>query len=985
MKTVWIFVLVFFSAMTFLAWAGNGTTPPMQKLYRITSETDVKKPFIIKFQSPGAMERFLSQKRLPGPVIKEFRRFDMVSTAMTGGEAAELSGHRDILFVEEEGLYYLHDASSNRRLPTLLREGRHYEPSMKLQFRGVPPPAEEYQWNIQLMGAEAFHRRGFLGQGVKVAVIDTGIDHTHPDLSVAGGYKIIWYDDYDDVIGHGTHVAGIIAAKRDNFGVVGMAPEVELYSLKIFSEVGTTALSFVVDALQWSIDHEIDIVNMSFGSSVTSAALRDACKKAYDAGVLLVASAGNSGKGSTDTTGYPARYDTVISVGAVDEELEVADFSSRGADLDVVAPGVSILSTFTYPLEYEHLYYYLSGTSMACPHVVGLAALIKSVNPGISNVELKRRITDFARDLGPDGHDRNYGWGLAQLDRPEVMPDTAAPEVEAGGPYRGVVGQPVQLTASGTLDADDNFLTFDWDFGDGQQGTGPRPSHAYSKPGDYTALLTVTDGGGLSSTATASVLIRAGVEKTVRLTTTDAGYVRAPSTVSLRSMSVTAGMTSGKKNMGVMRFTTPKNGDVFILSVELDLTGSKKKPTVAEGTVTAGLLPPEISHAWPAITFDIVEGAQVSILEPSIILSYLGGQLGTGIVNAFEVPRPGLEELERQFKEGAVAFRVNLDTQKTNNSFTWAKPELVVRYLESVSTANMAPVAHAGYDRRARAETVVYLDGSASYDPESAPLQFEWVQLSGPAVSLSTSGGNPVAEFTAPAGNDILDFELRVSDGTHTALDRVKIYLNDAAAELHTVTLVPGFGNAGYVAEDWPKFNFFEKKFIIVGPIPRDKEEENPMDTSALHAGAIQFDLSSIPPGSQILSALLEITGADNGPTPHKGFDIRVMTSAIDDQWPQLNWESLSVAEVQTTLRPHISTKDVNLDRVNRLKIDPALLDSRRVATGKITFRIDGPKILAHWYDSFWWWSGNEGATRDKTPRLVITYGARDPVSDPEP
>ena len=498
-------------------------------------------------------------------------------------------------------------------------------------------------------------------------------------------------------------------------------------------------------------------------------------------------------------------------------------------------------------------------------------------------------------------------------------------------------------------------------------------------------LLTVTDGGGLSSTATASVLIRAGVEKTVRLTTTDAGYVRAPSTVSLRNMPVTAGNTSGKKNIGVMRFTTPKSSDVFVLSVELDLTGSKKKPTFPEGTVTAGLLPPEISDAWSAITFDTVDGAPVTPLGPSITLSYLGGQLGTGIVNVFEVPSEGLEKLEKQFREGAVAFRVILDTQKTNNSFTWTKPELLVRYLDAVSTANMAPVAHAGYDRRVRAGTVVYLDGSASYDPEDASLQFEWAQASGPPISFSTETDNPVAAFVAPAVSDILDFELRVSDGTHTAVDSVRIYLNDARADMHTVTLVPGFGSAGYVAEDWPKFNFFEKKFIIVGPLPRDKEKENPMDNSALHTGAIQFDLSSIPPGSQVLSALLEITGADNRPTPHKGFDIRVMTSAIDDQWPQLNWESLSVAEVQTTLSPHISTKDVNLDRVNRLKIDPALLDSRRGATGKITFRIDGPKILAHWWDSFWWWSGNEEATEDKAPRLVITYGARDPVVDLEP
>jgi len=984
MKTVWIFLLVFFSAMTSLAWAGHDATSPIQKLYRVTPETDVKKPFIIKFRSPGAMELFLSQTRLPGPVTKEFKRFDMVATEMTGTDAAELSRDRDIRFVEEESTFYLQDVEYYRRLPEALRKGRTYDPAMTIQSQGVPPPAEEYQWNIKMLQAEEYHKKGFLGQGVKIGVIDTGIDHNHPDLHVVGGMWIDLYVDYDDAVMHGTHVAGIIAAKRDNFGVVGVAPEAQLYSLKVFMPTGDAPLNKIIEAIQWCVDHRLDIVNMSFGSSIPSASLKDVCQKAYEAGLLLVASAGNSGRGSVDNIIYPAKYDSVLSVGAIDENMEVADFSSRGEDLDVAAPGVNILSTYTDPPAQEHLYDYLSGTSMACPHVVGLAALIKSANPGISNVELKRRIMAFAKDLGPAGHDRDYGWGLAQLDRADSVPDNAAPIVMTGGPYRGVMGEPVQFTASGTLDADDNFLTYTWNFGDGTEpGQGASPTHTYTKPGDYTVALTVSDRDGLATKTTATVFIRAGVEKTIRLTTTDAGYVKAPGTVSLKNMPVTAGMTSGVHNLGLMRFVMPKNDDIFVLSAELDLTGYRNKPTVNEGTISSGLLPAGIAQVWPAITYDAVESADVLPLEPDIVLSNLGGQVGMGLVNPFTVPYDKLEELENQFKEGAVGFRISLDTVKTNNSYSWTKPELVVRYLESVSTENMEPVAHAGYDRRVKTGTVVYLDGSASYDPENAKLTYQWVQLKGATVPLTTSPGSPVASFTAPSTNDVLAFELRVSDANHTAADQVTIYLNDAKSEIHQMILTPGFKKAGYVAADFPSLNFFDKKHIIVGPMPRYREEtRNASYGEAVHAGALQFDLSDILPGSQVLSATLEITGADSSPTPNRGCDVRVMSASVDDLWTQLNWETLAKAEVAVTLIPHISSKDMKMDRVNRLKIDPVVLESRRTSTEKVTFRIDGPTILMNWYDASYWWSGNEEATEDKAPRLVITYGARDPVID---
>ena len=704
MKKKWMVVLVFSLAVASFAWAGNDAMSPMQKLYRHTPDDGSRKTFIVKFRSGKAMESFISGKRLPAEPTHQFHRFDMVAVELSGQEAAELSRDKDVLLVQEDQTYYLHAAGPYGRLPERLQKGRFHDASVTATGFGGVIPTEEYQWNIQKMGVEDYHRRGFMGRGVKVGVIDTGIDIYHPDLHVVGGVELrtsAVQDRYSDVLGHGTHVAGIIAGRLNGLGIVGMAPEAELYSVAVFNIFGQASEGAIIAGLQWCIDHKMDIVNMSFGSPFTSATLKDACNKAHASGLLLIAAAGNAGRSTTDTVGYPAGFDTVVAVSATDINDEMADWSSRGDKVEVTAPGADILSTFTFPVEYAHEWEYLSGTSMACPHVVGLAALIKSVNPGISNVELRRRLGVFAKDLGPAGRDRDYGFGLPQLDRPDAIPDAGTPIVTAGGPYRGVVGEPVQFTATGTIDPDDNFLTFEWDFGDREKATGYQPMHIFTKPGDYSVKLTVTDREGLTSTATALAVIRAGVEKTIRLTTTEAGYVKAPGTFYLRNNNLTAGMQSGRRCYGLARFVVPQANDIFILSAEFNLTGYMKNATAPEGTISSGILPAEISQAWPS-TFGSIDQAEVIGLEPTIDISSLGGQVGQGKVNVFTVPYSRLEEFETQYLAGLVAFRVHFESTKTSNYYAWKTPELVVHYLESVSTANMAPVADAGYDRRVR-------------------------------------------------------------------------------------------------------------------------------------------------------------------------------------------------------------------------------------------------------------------------------------------
>lgn len=224
--------------------------------------------------------------------------------------------------------------------------------------------ADEVPWGVKEIGAERFWNTT-KGKGIKVAVIDTGISRKHPDLRGQIKERVSFVSDAA-MDGHGTHVAGTIAAVANNSGIVGVAPDVELYDVRAFGSDGTANISDIVQGINWAIEHNMDIINMSFGTSEDNFAMRNAINRAANAGITLVASAGNNG-GALE---YPAAYKGVISVGAADKNGNLAEFSSRGRGLDTVAPGVKIKSTWL-----KNSYKELDGTSMAAAHVSGLYAL----------------------------------------------------------------------------------------------------------------------------------------------------------------------------------------------------------------------------------------------------------------------------------------------------------------------------------------------------------------------------------------------------------------------------------------------------------------------------------------------------------------------------------------------------------------------------------------------------------------------------------
>lgn len=264
-------------------------------------------------------------------------------------------------------------------------------------------------WGISKMDIPLAWQTGYTGKGIKVAVVDSGIS-SHEDLVIAGGVSFVDYTtSYQDDNGHGTHVAGIIRASDNGFGIKGVASEVDLYAVKSINQNGSAYLSSIIAGIDWAITNKMDIINLSLSTQSDSISFQNILDKAFEQGILIVAASGNDGTGSGDTVDYPARYSSVIGVGAIDQQNRLASFSSTGPNVELVAPGVSVLSTYL-----NGSYARLNGTSMATPFVSGYLALLKQAYPSLTNKQLRSILINNAQDLGTPGFDTLYGNGLVK-------------------------------------------------------------------------------------------------------------------------------------------------------------------------------------------------------------------------------------------------------------------------------------------------------------------------------------------------------------------------------------------------------------------------------------------------------------------------------------------------------------------------------------------------------------------------------------------
>lgn len=247
------------------------------------------------------------------------------------------------------------------------------------------PAALHIPWGVnQVRAPQAWLKA--TGQNVRIGVIDTGIDPTHPDLKHCIGHGINLVNrsllPIDDN-GHGTHIAGTIAGSGVTpNGVIGVAPRATIHAVKAFDRDGSAYVSDIIAGIDWCVQNNLDIINMSFGMKTYNKSLELAVENAYRAGKVIVASSGNDGKRAF--VDYPARFPQVISVGATTMANKIAPFTNRGRRIDVFAPGENIYSAWLHGQYNE-----LSGTSMATSHVSGIIALMLSLNRGLNPTQIK--------------------------------------------------------------------------------------------------------------------------------------------------------------------------------------------------------------------------------------------------------------------------------------------------------------------------------------------------------------------------------------------------------------------------------------------------------------------------------------------------------------------------------------------------------------------------------------------------------------------
>ena len=310
-----------------------------------------------------------------------------------------------------------HTATDRADAIKLIANGQHARKAIAVELDGTvtvadaPTGDDPYradQWDLAAMRAPDAWPRS-TGTGVTVAVVDTGVDSNHPDLAgqVLPGADFITGAEgtVTDPNGHGTHVAGIIAAAAGNGeGIAGVAPGARILPIRVLGANGSGYLSDAANGIVYAADHGADVINLSISSTTSIDAMTNAIAYARSRGVVVVAAAGNT-RANGSPVSYPAADPGVLAVAATDSAGRFAPYSNAGDYVDVAAPGSAVLSTF--PGGYRTM----SGTSMAAPHVAGLAALVRAADRALTPDQVERVIESSAVDLGAPGRDDDYGFG----------------------------------------------------------------------------------------------------------------------------------------------------------------------------------------------------------------------------------------------------------------------------------------------------------------------------------------------------------------------------------------------------------------------------------------------------------------------------------------------------------------------------------------------------------------------------------------------
>ncbi|TDX15599.1 S8 family serine peptidase [Petrotoga sibirica] len=396
----------------------NSYIPDLIKLAEREYDEDV---LVVGYENLSDLENF-TDKLDQGMEVKSLIPEIRVALLSLEGQNVE-NVLKDLESKEKiEGIRYIEPNYTDREIQVIKND-----PNVVIEKTGSSalnqveegyPDYREFQYALDKINAETAWATA-TGAGVVVGLLDTGTDGTHPDLvdQLFLGYDPYWNKKIDpnedsDTDGHGTHTAGIIAAKDDGQGVVGLAPDAKIMPIRIFNPnyVGDYA---VAAGIVWAVENGADVLSNSWGGGYSNI-LKDAFDYALTNDVVVVASSGNF---TTDQHWfYPSGFPGVIAVAASDDKDNIAYFSSRGDYVSVSAPGVDIISTIPVELgEYEGIdgnpYIRWSGTSMPAPYVSALAALIKEKYPEANVYQIRKMIEDGALDIDEDGYDTSAGYG----------------------------------------------------------------------------------------------------------------------------------------------------------------------------------------------------------------------------------------------------------------------------------------------------------------------------------------------------------------------------------------------------------------------------------------------------------------------------------------------------------------------------------------------------------------------------------------------
>ncbi|MBQ9983907.1 MAG: S8 family peptidase [Lachnospiraceae bacterium] len=340
---------------------------------------------------------------------------DVAVLELTHKEAEALEDNRNIALVEENISFEASGKRKNEKNSNKKKDiSSEYELKMVQKEERVQEECAvdaKEQWNIDAINAnDKEYEQG--ADKIKVAILDTGVSATE-DIDVAGRVNFIEGEEevnplYEDISGHGTSVASVIAAKENGKGITGVNPNVELYSVKVLEDDKRASLSNVIKGIYWCIDNDIDIINMSFGTMSESKILKQVIKEADERGILMIAAAGNRGEAEGQSTvEYPAAYEEVLAVGATTPKGNVSADSSLGEEIDLMAPGESVPATGYFDEIVE-----TDGTSMAAAHVTGVASVLWAKDKDKSSDFVKELLRASAKDMDEKGTE---GEGLVDL------------------------------------------------------------------------------------------------------------------------------------------------------------------------------------------------------------------------------------------------------------------------------------------------------------------------------------------------------------------------------------------------------------------------------------------------------------------------------------------------------------------------------------------------------------------------------------------